>query len=176
MADVNAIRVLAVDDEEGIRELLRRMLEPAGYLVQTAPDAEHALAMVRTFQPHVLLIDVHMPGRDGLWLADQVRQIAPRSAMVLATFDADIPPTASLKPGIVEYLVKPFDQAAVLKAVEAAVEWAEQVSGQVAPPHYSAPVASVGGAPHARSGPRPAFWVMVALGLLLLWGIYRSLS
>ena len=129
MPALSTNHVLVVDDEEGIRELLRRMLVPAGYVVQMAHDAESALALLAGFRPAVVIIDIHMPGRSGLWLADQVRLASPHAAMILATADADVPASASFKPGIIEYIVKPLDKATVLKAVIEAREWSARSSG-----------------------------------------------
>ena len=115
--------VLIVDDEPRIREFLARWLAPAGYDVREAPDAESALAMVATDPPDVLLCDVQMPGHGGLWLVEQLRERFPAVAIVLATADDALPPGVSLKDGVVDYLVKPFDKHRVLAALSRAVEW-----------------------------------------------------
>lgn len=174
MTDGSRPRVLAVDDEEGMRDLLRRMLEPVGYDVRTAESAESALAMMTTFFPSVVLIDVHMPGRDGIWLTEQIRRAAPRVAMVLATADADIPPTSSFKPGIIEYLVKPFDHKAVLDAVARGVDFAEGRAAAPAPVSAPHPATTLG-LGRGRM-PRPAFWVALLLGAAIVFGIYHYLS
>ena len=121
-------RVLVVDDEESIRELLRRFLEPEGYQVVTADDAESALAAMAGHDPHVVFLDVHMPGQNGLWLADQIRERFPTAATVLATADPDIPPVQSLRRGIIGYLLKPFNRAEVLRAAEDGVRWSKALS------------------------------------------------
>lgn len=118
-------RVLVVDDHAPIRELLRRILEPAGYEVFTAGDAHTALAAMAEHQPHVAFLDVHMPGADGLWLAEQIREQFPTAATVLATADRDIPPVQNVRRGIIQYLVKPFQRDDVLRAAEDGVRWSE---------------------------------------------------
>lgn len=115
--------VLVVDDQSGFRELLKRMLEPAGYEVRTAIDAHAALASIQDSPPAVAILDVHMPGPNGLWLANQIRTASPRTAMVLATSDDAIPPRESLKKGVIAYIVKPLQREAVLKAVSDAFHW-----------------------------------------------------
>lgn len=117
--------VLIVDDEPRIRELLVRWLAPAGYDTREAPDAEAALAAVDASVPDVVLCDVQMPGRDGLWLVEQLRQRVPAVAIVLATANDSVAPVVSLQKGVVEYLVKPFERDRVLAAVRRAVEWHE---------------------------------------------------
>jgi CheY-like chemotaxis protein len=116
--------VLVVDDEATIRELLRRILEPAGYTVTDAQDAPSALAAMAAHTPHVVFLDVHMPGENGLWLADQIREQFPTSATVLATADPDISTNDRLRRGIIGCLLKPFKRDDVLRAAEDGVQWA----------------------------------------------------
>jgi DNA-binding NtrC family response regulator len=118
-------RVLVVDDEAAIRELLRRVLEAEGYAVWTAHDAHSALALMAEQGAHVVFLDVHMPGANGLWLADQIREQYPTAATVLATADATIPPVQNVRRGIIRYLVKPFQRDDILRAVEDGVRWSE---------------------------------------------------
>src|SRR5687767_96027 len=106
--------VLVVDDQSGFRELLKRFLEPAGYEVRTASDAHEALARLADAPPAVAILDVHMPGPNGLWLANQIRSGSPTTAIVLATSDDTVPPVESLKKGVVAYIVKPLQRGAVL--------------------------------------------------------------
>lgn len=115
--------VLVVDDEPSIRELLQRILQPEGYTVATAHDAHSALKAMVEHSPQVVFLDVHMPGANGLWLADQIREQFPTAATVLATADRDIPPVESLRRGIIAYLVKPFQRLDVLRAAEDGVRW-----------------------------------------------------
>jgi DNA-binding NtrC family response regulator len=114
---------LIVDDEAGVREVLSRWLAVDGYEVREADTAEAALAAMAAACADVVLCDVEMPGQGGLWLAAQLRDRYPMSAMVLATALDSVPPATSLQSGIVEYLVKPFDRAHVASAVEHGVRW-----------------------------------------------------
>jgi DNA-binding NtrC family response regulator len=120
---VHVSAVLIVDDEPRIREFLVRALTPAGYDVREAPDADTALAMIADAPPDIVLCDVQMPGRDGLWLVAQLGERFPEVAIVLATADEAVPPAVSLKSGVVDYLVKPFDTARVHAALGRAIEW-----------------------------------------------------
>jgi FixJ family two-component response regulator len=69
------------------------------------------------------MCDVEMPGHGGLWLASELGQRFPATAIVLATAVNSVPPTLSLKPSIVAYLLKPFAQNLVVREVARAVEW-----------------------------------------------------
>jgi len=115
--------VLIVDDESGIREILTRWLSAEGYDIREAPDAETALDEMTKAAADVVLCDVEMPGHGGLWLASELGQRFPATAIVLATAVDSVPPTVSLKPSIVAYLLKPFAPDRVLQAVARAIEW-----------------------------------------------------
>ena len=110
--------VLVVDDDEGVRRVLSRWAADMGYAVQAAADADSALDVMRQHQVDVALVDVRMPGHDGIWLLDQVRRLFPETATVLATGLMEMDPMVTLRPGVVGYIVKPFnreDLAQVLK-------------------------------------------------------------
>ena len=115
--------VLIVDDESGIREILTRWLSAEGHDIREAPDAETALEEMAKAVADVVMCDVEMPGHGGLWLAAELGQRFPATAIVLATALDSVPPTISLKPSIVEYLVKPFAQHLVVRAVARGIEW-----------------------------------------------------
>ena len=118
-------RVLIVDDDEKIRELLRRFLEPEGYQITEVASAEAAMQYVETAPPSVALCDVHMGGANGLWLADQIRGLCPATAMVLATGETAVPPAESLRSGVVAYLLKPLRRDRVVAAVAAGIRWSQ---------------------------------------------------
>jgi CheY-like chemotaxis protein len=114
--------VLIVEDEAYLRELWRRALIGFGYEVIAVRGALEALPLL-THEPHVAVCDVHLPGPNGLWLADQIRDASPTTAIVLATGDSTIPPVESLQPGVVAYLVKPFTLKQLQDAAEEGVRW-----------------------------------------------------
>lgn len=132
--------VLIVDDESVIRVVLTRWLAAAGYDIREAPDAETALDELAKAPADVVLCDVEMPGQGGLWLAAQLRERFPATAIVLATAVDSIPPTTSLKSGIIEYLVKPFARDLMLGAVARGMEWhaAALARGPAAPANEGA--------------------------------------
>ena len=132
--------VLIVDDESAIRAVLARWLGAAGYDTREAVDAESALDASATAAADVVLCDVEMPGRGGLWLAEQLREQFPATAIVLATAVSSIPPTTSFKSGIIDYLVKPFARDRVLSAVARGMEWrAAALARGPAPPSTRVP-------------------------------------
>jgi response regulator RpfG family c-di-GMP phosphodiesterase len=116
--------VLIVDDEPGVRHLMRRWLESRGYSVAVAPGAEKALEVMAATPTAVALCDLRMPGRDGLWLADQLRREHPETAVIIATGDCEAGSSPDdLGHGVVEYLTKPFERERLCEAVSRGVEW-----------------------------------------------------
>ena len=101
--------VLIVDDENNVRDLMSRWLESGGYTVITASSAEEALRGLETSTPAVALCDIRMPGHDGVWLAERIRQSHPETAVIMATGVQDVGPAVqTLRQGVIDYLTKPF--------------------------------------------------------------------
>jgi response regulator RpfG family c-di-GMP phosphodiesterase len=116
--------VLIVDDENGVRDLLARWLEAGGYSVTTAANAEEALGRLEVAPPAVALCDIRMPGRDGLWLAERIRQSYPETAVIMATGVQDVGPAVqTLRQGVIDYLTKPFGRDRLQEAVTRGLEW-----------------------------------------------------
>ena len=116
--------VLVVDDEDSVRELLIRWLEISGYAVAGARGAEEALARLDAHPAAVVVCDIRMPGRDGLWLAARIRQRFPETAVVMSTGVQDVEASAeSMRQGVIDYLTKPFGRDRLRDAVNRAVEW-----------------------------------------------------
>ena len=115
--------VLVVDDEGHVRRLLELIIKLAGHEVVQAESSEAALQAMERRPADVIFTDIQMPGHDGRWLTIELRKRYPLSAIVLATSVRDLEPTITLRFGVLSYLVKPFNEAAVLKALEMAVAW-----------------------------------------------------
>lgn len=119
------IRVLLVDDEALVRSGLRMILEAAGdiVIVGEARDGDEAVGAARRYQPDVVLMDVRMPGRDGLSAAQELgsRPDGPKVVM-LTTFDMDEYVHTALRAGAVGFLLKdtpPRDLAEAVRVVAA---------------------------------------------------------
>ena len=115
--------VLIVDDEAVVRGLLQRILAGTGHELRTAADAESALEAITQSLPDVVLCDIQMPGANGLWLTDRIRECAPATAIVLATAEPELPPHETLRDGVVAYVLKPFQRDQVVRAVEEGMRW-----------------------------------------------------
>jgi CheY-like chemotaxis protein len=114
-------RILVVDDEESIRLLLIRILEPLGYTVDVAADADAALEMMRQTPADVALCDIRMPGHDGGWLIERLQGLYPETAIVIATGMHELDPRLTLGPGVIGYVTKPFAAKAVRDIVTQAL-------------------------------------------------------
>jgi len=118
--------VLIVDDENSVRNLMARWLESGGFRVTTAGSAEEALGRLHEFPPAVALCDIRMPGHDGVWLAERIRQEFPETAVIMATGVQDVGPAVqTLRRGVIDYLTKPFGRDRLREAVTRGLEWHE---------------------------------------------------
>jgi DNA-binding NtrC family response regulator len=112
------VAVLVVDDEQGLRALLKRWLAVEPYVALEAQNAEEALdVLAQSPEIKLVIADLQMPGKGGAWLVDQMRQRFPTTAVVLATADDQVPGTLSLQPNVVGYLVKPLNREEVIRLV-----------------------------------------------------------
>ena len=108
-------RVLVVDDEEEIRKVLSRILEKEGFEVITAPDGQLALQRICFDAPDIVLLDVRMPGLNGMEVLKKIKEIDDGLPVVLVTAYADIHQAVeAMKEGAYDYLGKPFDNEEVV--------------------------------------------------------------
>jgi len=124
--------VLIVDDDEATRRILRRIVEAEGYVVREAVDATEAIERISESTPAVALCDVHLPGANGLWLADEIRHLAPATAIALVTGDGEIPPSESLRKAVVGYVLKPVGRDELLQIVEDGMRWCATETPKIA--------------------------------------------
>ena len=102
--------ILVVDDEASIRESLKDWLMEDGYSVALAIDGEDAILRVEASQYDVILLDLKMPGIDGLETMRRIKEISPDSEVLMMTAYAAVDTAVlAMKEGAFDYLVKPFD-------------------------------------------------------------------
>ena len=115
-------RVLVVDDEESIRELLRRTLALAEYEAQAVSDGKAGLELLRREPWDLLIADLRMPEMDGLSLIREARRLHPRLPVIIITgYSSESSAIQAVNLGVVGYLVKPFRIPHVLSAVAKAL-------------------------------------------------------
>jgi DNA-binding NtrC family response regulator len=116
-------RILVVDDQEGIRWLLSALLEDAGYAVSTATDGQEALEVTAKQPPDLVLMDVRMPGVDGMTALERLKQGHPHLPVIMLTAYGQVPDAVeAMKLGAADYLLKPFHNEQVLLAIRRALE------------------------------------------------------
>ena len=112
-------RVLVVDDEPPIRAIVRGFLEREGMVVAEASDGPAAVELVRTFAPDVVVLDIMLPGFDGLEVLLRVRTFADPLVIFLTARTEEIDRILGLKVGGDDYLAKPFSPGELVARVQA---------------------------------------------------------
>jgi DNA-binding response OmpR family regulator len=102
-------RVLVVDDERGLRELLEYGLDQAGFSVRSVTEGSAALPLLETWSPDVIVLDVMLPGSDGLALLPEIRRLTTAPVIMLTARTEITEKVAGLSAGADDYVGKPFD-------------------------------------------------------------------
>jgi DNA-binding NtrC family response regulator len=113
--------VLVVDDDQTVRQLVSRWVEKWGYVVRQADSATEALRQVVADPPAIILCDIRMPGQDGFWLVDRVRESWPAIPFIMVTGLDDLDTVVrARRGGAVDYVTKPFGREILHQALERA--------------------------------------------------------
>ena len=105
-----ADRVLVIDDEGGIREAVRQVLEYEGWEVRTAASGGEGLTVYPEFRPHVVLLDVKMAGLDGLDTLSRLRDLDPPATVIMISGHGTIATAVqATRRGAFDFLEKPLD-------------------------------------------------------------------
>jgi YesN/AraC family two-component response regulator len=116
-------RIVVADDEPAVRRILQRLLEEAGFAAVPVADGPAALAAVEAAPTAGALIDLRMPGWDGLETLQRLRAVRPSLPVVLLTGHGDVPTAVTaIQAGADDFLQKPCDRAALLASVIRAIE------------------------------------------------------
>lgn len=123
------VRVLVVDDEESVRNLLQRILQDAGYQVTTAANGREALYQVSLIEAELVLLDVKMPEMSGLEVLSKLSSDSPGICVIMVTAVIDTETAVNaMKLGAYDYILKPFDRDDVLQKVLGAIgRWKHQL-------------------------------------------------
>ena len=105
-----SVQVLLVDDEAEVTRMLGLRLAKRGYMCREAQSGEQALEILLQWQPHIVLLDVKMPGMDGLEVLRRVRAEWPGVSVILLSGHADMQAAVlAMRDGAFGYLMKPVD-------------------------------------------------------------------
>ncbi|MFQ5835030.1 MAG: response regulator [bacterium] len=115
-------KILVVDDDLGIRELLRELLSEEGYPVKMAQNGKEALLKARKESFDLVLTDLRMPEMDGVQLLKELRKITPDIRVIVMTATDDLETAVKMKKfGACDYITKPFHLDKVLQKVRRAL-------------------------------------------------------
>jgi FixJ family two-component response regulator len=115
--------VFVVDDDISMRESLEVLIQDEGWRVETFMSAEEFLNHPHEIVPHCLVLDISMPGLNGLELQKRLAVLQPEMPIIFMTGHGDIPKTVqAMKAGAVEFLTKPLSESILLCAIRGAIE------------------------------------------------------
>ena len=112
-------KVLVVDDDPDIRELVRELLERAGYTVSQACDGRDGLRVLYETRPDLVLLDVNMPELNGWETLARLRDLSEAPVIMLTARTGELDKVRGLKAGADDYVTKPFGRQELLARVEA---------------------------------------------------------
>jgi DNA-binding NtrC family response regulator len=123
MAQKKDVRILVVDDEDYMREVVRRALEDAGFEVDEAADGKSAITMLRQYPYDVIITDLRLPGLTGEAVLEEARSLFPETIVILMTGFGNIQSAVeAIRKGAYDYLPKPFQLAELVMRVEKGLE------------------------------------------------------
>lgn len=115
------IKILVIDDEKSVLDLVTAYLEPEGYQVYTADDGVRGLKAARRFKPDLIVLDIMLPGIDGLELLNQLRRESDVYVLMLTAKAEETDKIVGLSMGADDYLTKPFSPRELAARVKAAL-------------------------------------------------------
>ena len=119
----NAVSVMVVDDEPGVRGFVAKVLTRHGYSCYEAGNASEAIARATTAPPSLTITVIRMPGSDDSWLLGQLKKRYPEMAVIMLTAVPEAKTAVEcLKADADDYLVKPIDMEALVRATDRALE------------------------------------------------------
>lgn len=120
------LKILVIEDDPAILRLLQRGLTMEGYQVDTAVDGENGLKLFQERQPDLIVLDLMLPGIDGMEVCQRIRQKSKVPILILTAKDAIQDRVEGLDAGADDYLVKPFNLEELLARIRALLRRTEQ--------------------------------------------------
>lgn len=114
-----ALKILIVEDESNIAQLLQLYLEKEGYQTTIAPDGGKALILFDEFQPHLVLLDIMLPVMDGWAVCKRIRESNKTPIIMMTAKGETMDKVNGLEMGADDYIVKPFEMKEVLARIHA---------------------------------------------------------
>lgn len=121
MNQIKGIKILLVDDEATILQFLELGLVNEGFEIQTAQDGMTAITIAKTFQPHLAILDVMMPGMDGFEVCRMLKKTQNVAVIMLTAKDEVVDRVKGLSIGADDYMMKPFSFEELLARIHARI-------------------------------------------------------
>ena len=126
-----AIKILLVDDDKLFRRSLSFHLEQAGYQVYTSANAEDALALARRDQPNLILLDIGLPGMDGLSALRHFEEQSGVPVIIITARRRELDEALGLELGADDYITKPFDKSVLLARIKTVLRRSQRSTPQL---------------------------------------------
>lgn len=140
----HAPRILIVDDEPNLVDLLHDYLSREGYEVATATDGPKGLEASRAFAPDLVVLDVMLPGMDGIEVCRQIRRFSDAYILMLTARTEEIDKLIGLSVGADDYVTKPFSPREVVARIKAMLRRPRAQSAETQPTGIATPPLHVG--------------------------------
>ncbi len=118
---MSSAKILVVDDEPQVRRVMKSTLTAEGYTITEASNGNEALEVFRAKPPDIILLDLNMPGMDGLEACRQIRRSSEVPIIMLTVRNAERDKVLALDAGADDYVVKPFGMQELLARIRAAL-------------------------------------------------------
>jgi len=118
---MNEPKILVVDDEPGILNLVTSYLRAEGYTYYTATDGPSALKAAQAYQPDLIVLDIMLPGMDGIEVLGQIRRESDVYVIMLTARSEEMDKVIGLSVGADDYLTKPFSPRELMARIKAAL-------------------------------------------------------
>ncbi len=112
-------KVLVVDDERAIADIIKFNLEKEGFIVDTAYDGEEGLEKVKSLQPNLVVLDIMMPKKDGFQVLKEIRMSYKIPVIMLTAKEEEVDKVLGLELGADDYVVKPFSMRELIARIKA---------------------------------------------------------
>ncbi|HQA47114.1 MAG TPA: response regulator, partial [Bacillota bacterium] len=115
------VRVLVVDDEPGIREIIKEYFEPEGFIVDQAADGVEALELFKKSRYSLVILDIMMPKADGWTVCREIRRTSQVPVIMLSARGEEYDKLFGFELGVDDYMVKPFSPRELLARSKAVI-------------------------------------------------------
>ena len=112
-------KILVIDDDANIREMLKIYMENEGYEVKTAEDGAEGVNFFKMYEPDIVLLDIMLPKKDGWQVCREIREIAPKPVIMITAKGETFDKVLGLELGADDFVVKPFDMKELSARVKA---------------------------------------------------------